>query len=135
MGFASEDALSRLLTGSLVLVGSAYGANWAIMPSVMASRFGSENVGCCFNITASLMSVTVLLTAFAGGVLYDDAAVGHTSADGASSASAHKDGPLLCKGASCWRSAYSLGIFLSTAGLLGASIGAHRAWRRQQDLQ
>merc|ERR1711939_1239141 len=80
--FAPEEALPRLFPPALVLIGLAYGANWAIMPSFLAARFGSENVGCCFNITASLMSLSVLLASYAVGGLYDTAAANQASTEG-----------------------------------------------------
>jgi len=123
--FMPEASVAWLLIPSFAVVGIAYGANWAIMPSFMAARFGNENCGCCFNIAASVMSLTVLLTSYSVGILYDAILAQQTSAEGAA---AEKDGVFeLCKGMNCWRWAYLLGLGLSIIGLVAACWGAHRA--------
>merc|ERR1711933_311313 len=49
LSFLPEQLLETVLAPCLQVVGLAYGANWAIMPSFLKTWFGDEHLGIIFN--------------------------------------------------------------------------------------
>jgi len=121
MWLLPEHVIPGLILPALIAVGVAYGANWAILPSFVSSRFGTTNVGVCFNLNTSLMSCMVFMASVTAGSLYDaEAKVTQQPPSRAATTGS------FCAGVRCWRGAYFLGFCLSCAGLTCAGA---LAWR------
>lgn len=104
--------MPHALLPALAVTAAAYGANWAIMPSFIAKRFQGAHVGVMFNIHSGHIALTVLLTSYVVGGLYDVEA-------------ARQGEDAFCHGAVCWRSSFGLGAGLQALALL---VGLVLAW-------
>lgn len=110
--FLPEEVMPHALLPALAVTAAAYGANWAIMPSFIAKRFQGAHVGVMFNIHSGHIALTVLLTSYVVGGLYDVEA-------------ARQGEDAFCHGAVCWRSSFGLGAGLQALAL---SVGLVLAW-------
>merc|ERR1712217_952081 len=110
-----DGMLPGLLFPVLMCVGFAYGANTSVMPAFYVKRFNNAYVGVSLNITTAVMSCVVFLVSKLVGLLYDFEAMASSSKASAKAASGETDAAF-CRGAHCWRGAFTIGIMLRTAG-------------------
>merc|ERR1711920_796951 len=80
--------------------------------------------------TTAVMSCVVFLVSKLVGLLYDFEAMASSSKASAKAASGETDAAF-CRGAHCWRGAFTIGIMLSTAGLLSALLLTRNALKEK----
>lgn len=89
-------------TTALLLVGIVYGANWAILPAHLASRFGRENLALNFCVCTSVMGLSVTVLSQVTGRVYDSA------------------GGEKCHASDCFQQAHGVGCAVASVGTLCA---------------
>ena len=109
-----------------VIVGS-YGANWAILPAVLALRYDPRHLGMNFCAGSASMSLVVWSLAWLTGKLYDLASIlGGENADVDESDPSGADADAItkqvvsCMGYHCFRGAHIAGAVVAATGLYSA---------------